>query len=378
MKQIIKLLFCSPFLLGCNSGSENYLIKTNYSTEASILVEYDIKNIEADSLSLPYYAKNDILNTIEDELLIGYNNVLHAIDFFNLSKNKFQKRIYLEDDGPNSVNRVYELNVISEDSILIIDALKLKLINSKGILINQFNLNVEEYGGYFLNYNDAELIHLPDENSVLLHFLNHNIRENEFDETMAYSIVGKLNLESGTINFLPITYSKFIYDNKGGVDELMPNLSYNNGKIIYGFPVESNIYTYELQTKKTEAFGGSSKYSSNLEDLKRSENEEFRLTGTWFNRLVFDSKNQLYLRTHWGSQPFYSNDMTENSASTKPGYVMIFDIDFNVIEEIKIPNEYWLEDSFLFSNGLGFWIKDTFVEDERILKIGVLKLKTNE
>lgn len=342
------------------------------------MVEYDIKNIEADSLSLPYYAKNDILNTIEDELLIGYNNVLHAIDFFNLSKNKFQKRIYLEDDGPNSVNRVYELNVISEDSILIIDALKLKLINSKGILINQFNLNVEEYGGYFLNYNDAELIHLPDENSVLLHFLNHNIRENEFDETMAYSIVGKLNLESGTINFLPITYSKFIYDNKGGVDELMPNLSYNNGKIIYGFPVESNIYTYELQTKKTEAFGGSSKYSSNLEDLKRSENEEFRLTGTWFNRLVFDSKNQLYLRTHWGSQPFYSNDMTENSASTKPGYVMIFDIDFNVIEEIKIPNEYWLEDSFLFSNGLGFWIKDTFVEDERILKIGVLKLKTNE
>ena len=57
---------------------------------------------------------------------------------------------------------------------------------------------------------------------------------------------------------------------------------------------------------------------------------------------------------------------------------MIFDIDFNVIEEIKIPNEYWLEDSFLFSNGMGFWIKDTFVEDERILKIGVLKLKTNE
>ena len=91
----------------------NSHLRTNYLTEASILVEYDIVNIEADSLSLPYYAKNDIFNVMEDELLIGYNNVLHAIDFFNLSTKKFQKRIYLEDDGPNSVNRVYELNVIS-------------------------------------------------------------------------------------------------------------------------------------------------------------------------------------------------------------------------------------------------------------------------
>jgi hypothetical protein len=158
----------------------------------------------------------------------------------------------------------------------------------------------------------------------------------------------------------------------------MPNISYVNGQIIYGFPIESNIYIYDLKKDKFEEYGGKSRFSDNIENFDRKEEETFRHTGTWFNNVNYDKRNNIYYRTHWGSQDLKLDDMTYSTSYTKPGYIMFFDADFNVIEEMKIDDKLWLESSFNYSEGIGFWVKDKYLEDEGILKIGLYEYEVEK
>ncbi len=313
------------------------------------------------------------------EWLYGYNSSLHAVDVMDLTKRKFVKRIYLADDGPSQVTRVYQLKVLSQDTVAVMDALKLKLLNSKGEVFSAWNLDFREddspYFGYFINYNDARLAYAEEENAFILHFVNESDRDGLYDVQNPSHIFAKLDIGTGGVDFLPVTYPDIIYDRKGHVEETMPNVSIHGELVLYGWPIESNIYTYNLHTRKHATYGGKSNYSENLERFDRPDGVPFRLVGTWFNSTVFNPGNGLYYRTHWGSQPARRDDMTENTAYSKPGYVMLFDGKFRVVDEIQLPGKYWLEDSFLFSEGMGFWVKDTHLTEENILEIGVLEVK---
>ena len=90
--------------------------------------------------------------------------------------------------------------------------------------------------------------------------------------------------------------------------------------------------------------------------------------------MVFNPENNLYYRTHWVSQAALQLDSTPSTALTKPGYVMIFDEDFSVIDEMELPVKYWLEDSFMFSEGMAFWSKDEYIEKENVIVLRILKV----
>ena len=120
--------------------------------------------------------------------------------------------------------------------------------------------------------------------------------------------------------------------------------------------------------------GGKSRFSQNIQDFSLPP-QDFRLLGTWFNSVEYDYYSGLFIRTHWGSQPRLQIDSSPSTALTKPGYIMVFDKSFAVVDEIELPNEYWVEDSFVFSEGMAFWSKESHFNDENIIELGLLRIQ---
>lgn len=370
------LIFIIFLILGsCNLKSTDYLAQ---NTTSPLKGQYLFEEIQlvGDSLSLPYYAKMDVWKDGSREWLFGYNHTLHALDIFELKEKKLTNRIYLHTDGPDAVDRVYQIKVIGKDSIAVMQGLKMGLIDENGKVLNNIPLSYtneqKNINGYFYNYNDARIVYQKTSQSFILHFMNERVKEGDFNPSDPPFIFGEINLE-GKIKFIPVSYPEIFFDRKGDVAEHMPNYSVHQGKLIYGFTFESNIYTFDLTSQERKIFGGKSSFSQNMQDFELTKNEDYRLVGTWFNSMSFNPKNKLYYRTHWGNQPPIQLDSRPSTALTKPGYVMIFDKDFSVINEIELPDKYWVEDSFMFSQGLAFWPKDQFIENEEEVNLGILK-----
>lgn len=368
-----------PYLFICSCKEPDHDILTKNTDSYRKMVNYSIEDFKliGDSLTQVYYQKTHLYEDEGEEILYGYNHSLHAFDVFSLNEGEYEKRIFLDQDGPDAINRVFKFTVLSKDSIVIMDALKLWLLDGTGKVLKKYSTVVndsDELRGHFLNYNDANLGYIKEENSILMHFVHEDEGASKFDPKSIFPIVGKLDLMNGKISFLPVPYPTFVQENYDKISEKMPNLSYHNNKVFYGFPGHSNIYTYSFSEKDFGIFGGKSKFSNNEEDYVLSNEFGFRLVGTWFNSVHYESMNKVYLRTHWGSQEPYQANGDLSDGFTKPGYLMVFDDEIRFIDEIKIPNDYWLEDSFIAKDGIYFWKKDIYLNKEDGLILGRLKI----
>jgi hypothetical protein len=375
--RIYLILLSCLFLGSCNLKKTDYLVE---NTISSLKGEFSFEAVQlvGDSLILPYYAKMDVWVDGSKEWLYGYNHTIHALDVFDLIEKKISNRIYLQSEGPDAIDRVYQIKVIGKDSIAVMQGLKMGLIDNGGKVIKNVSLvyknNQKNMFGYFYNYNDARIAYQKPSESFILHFMNETVKEGIFNSIDLPLIFGEIDLLEN-VKFIPVSYPEIFFDREGDVAEHMPNYSVHQGKLIYGFTFESNIYTFDLTSKERKVFGGKSTFSQNMQDFELTKNENYRLIGTWFNSMVFDPKKNLYYRTHWGNQPPLQLDLSPSTALTKPGYVMIFDKYFSVISEIELPYNYWLEDSFMFSEGLAFWSKDQFIENEEVINLGILKFR---
>lgn len=369
-------LYCF-FISSCNESDE--IILQNNTISIKKMVNYSIEDFRliGDSLTQVYYQKTHVIEDEGEEILYGYNNSLHAFDLFSLQKGEFEKRIFLDQDGPDAINRVFKFTVISKDSIVIMDALKLWLLDGTGKVLKKYSTVVndsDEIRGHFLNYNDANLGYLKEQNSILMHFVHEDEGASKFDPKKLFPILGKLDLIDGKISFLPVPYPFYVQDNYDKISEKMPNISLYNDIIFYGFPGHSNIYSFSIPKKAFAVYGGKSKFSKNEEDYVLTNEFGYRLVGTWFNSVHYEPMNKVYIRTHWGSQEPYQMNGDLSDGFTKPGYLMVFDEEMGLIDEIKIPKEYWLEDSFVGKEGIYFWKKDIYLDQEDGVILGKLNI----
>lgn len=363
-----KYIFICFFIIlvttfGCKESQNKYLIPNAFSKFIAT-VNNDYVSIPIDSLSLYYYQKHSILKINDNYFLYGYNHMTHSIDIFNITKRKLVRHIPLEKQGPNGIIQVYGLNVLDSSNIYVIDQYKLKCLNNFGDITSWYTLNYDDLSnnlsGYFIQFNEARFNITQQNDTFIGYFIDSRIRgDNREKGNLTHPIIGTINLSKGIVEFLPIYYSDFILNNNGDFSsEITPNITFCKDKILFGFPVESNIFAYDRLSGSTRKFGGASKFCSNLAKRYSSDqNYNFRNEGTWFNSLNYDSIGNYYYRTHWGNQPKSDQYGKLTDGSTKPGYIMIFDKEFKIIDEIKLRDDLWLEDNFATSEGLFFWPK---------------------
>lgn len=378
MRSLITVIFITG-LVGCNNNppSSSLIYQSEYSEGTEISLNYQLIKIPIDTLCMIYYQKKAVFESKGFSFLYGYNESYHGIDVFDITNTRLISHIPLSSEGRNSILKVYSLEVVSQDSIYILDRLSLKLINSSGELLSSYKLYFDmiedDRSGYIISFNRADFKIDKFRNKLFGYFVDEKIRgEQRRAEGLRKPIVGSFDLVSNTISFLPIFYSDYIIENNGDfANEITPNLSYQGDKIIYGFPVESNIYIYDCVNGETEIIGATSRYSKNFSpQYHLVPNYDFRLEGTWFNDVNYYSAGQLYYRTHWGDQSRESSLDPEISAFTKPGYIMFFDENFKVIGEELISYDHWLEDEFYTNEGIYFWSKHTVQVSEDTLVLG--------
>lgn len=380
LKSFLLWSFVVSTFFSCKSENPDLII-SNIISDRKVL-DYVVEDVEfkGDSLTLLYYQKNFFYQKNEESFFFGYNNTLHALDVFSLNEKVLVKRVFLDQEGPDFINRVFKIMILPNGFIVVMDGYKLWVLNEDGKAIKHYSLIVKMDGhitGHFLNYNDANLGYLPEEDAVILYFIHEDESSSNSDKRKSFPIIGKLKLDDGSITFFPIIYPLYVQINFDKVSEKMINLSYHNGLIFYGFPGHSNIYTYSVLENTFREVGGKSRFSSNEEDFLISNEHGDRLLGTWFNSVQYDPINRVYFRTHWGNQQLYQPDGSLSNAYSKPGYLMLFDRNLGYIDELIIPNEYWVEDSFIANGEIYFWKKDAYLIEENVLVLGKLTVSLN-
>lgn len=270
-------------IIGCkNENQHDLLIKNSFSTRYSIQYKVDNVSIPIDSLSIFYYQKHSVINSGSSWILYGYNKITHAIDVLNITERKLLRHINLESQGPDGIIYVYGINVYNPDLIYILDRLALKCLNKYGRVTKKYSLRFTglpgNVDGYFIQFNEARFEISDNGKYFTGYFTDSKIGGITPKEFLKHPIIGTIDLTSHDVKFLPIYYSDFIINNEADFSgEISPNITYLKDKIIYGFPVESNFYVFYRATGDVKAFGGASKYCSNL--AKRYSSDKITISG---------------------------------------------------------------------------------------------------
>lgn len=361
----IIIFFCLVLLINCTSES-NFELLESQKKSTSIVEKIIQISIPADSVGMQYYRRISTYFNDSVYYFIGYHEIINALDLYNISERKFVKRIELAEKGPNSINSINSIFIHNLDSIFIEESSSLVIIDTIGKIRRRINLRGEEIFnnnkipyGIFTSTLNFSIKYSSKNNTVLLYYAP---REFEYfsNKYLMTSFLGEISLANITpkITLLPLKYSSYYLKGKdiGFGSMFQPNVTIYKDLIVYNFPIESNIYTYNLYTGDTHKFGAKSVFSNNLVE-PYSENQDRNthlVKSTIFLKTIYDPYKKLFYRIHWGNCENKNNSMELNTLSHKPLYLMVFDQDFNVLKEIKLednkylPFGYFLTDEGLF------------------------------
>ena len=122
-----------------------------------------------------------------------------------------------------------------------------------------------------------------------------------------------------------------------------PNVSFNNECIIYNYPIESHIYTIDLANKTKKTFSADSRYTQNLAEKCSSSTdysiwEKHGFENPHFFDIMYLPEYEMFVRLHIDKIDFDITKNLEKLAYKRDFYLMIFDKDFNIVCEKKLPS----------------------------------------
>ena len=363
------------FTLKKNSQSNNHQIK--FFTEEI--------QIPIDTLSSPSYFIYHHYSDEGNDYLFTYNGNIHALDVYNLSTKNLYKRINLQGEGPDDVSGLQKIYVHNWDSIFVHRHLFTHLIDTAAKVYESFDLQTisdtssDDIGDLIVNRNFDFAYH-PGTQSVYFY----NVYSGNIPKCIQNPVVAKLNIQTKTISLLPIFQSEYYQQNNGRFGFLYQvNATVTPQRLIYNFPIESNIYAYDFFTQQTQIHGGKSRNSENLVPAFREQNMEeeeawnkHAIESTTFFRILHDPYRKLFYRFHWGNIDYQVSENHFSSFIDKPLYLMVFNEDFEVLDEIQLtPQTHAPYTWFVTKDGLHINLSHPVYKglEEDKLKIEVFK-----
>jgi hypothetical protein len=337
-----KVLYLLLAVIAFGSCDRPYVLAETHIKEGVITscIEDNI-TIKTDTLGIEFYEVLDRYYTKDSVSIIGLNYETHSLDILNLTKRSLIKHIKLEKEGPNQIQRVTGIEMISNDSILLSDDDNLYLVDGKGVVFWKFDKNNKALfkgipKGYLKTKIDFNMGYNKAEKCVYLFYLPEE-RKDYWDTPFLIEV----NIENETARLVPVfrpEYQKKNYDRLGYATD--PESCFHNNRAIINFGSESNIYEVNLLTDSVIEHGGESRFSKNLLRIQ-GENEsrtDYRLSTIYFFNLIYDPYRNLYYRFHWGEMPVKKNGKEYNTLYDKPTFITVFDDKFNYLYEFRIYN----------------------------------------
>ncbi len=331
---IITVLFIA---FSCN---ETTLISNKYGNFIELKkTELDI-NIDEQTLN-----SYNILSPFcydEQDYIYASNHQTRTIDLINTRGNDIS-HITLESEGINGIpEEISGLYVSSPDSIWIATMTGIILIDSTGKVVNRYSL---------LDREESEMAFIMCNFSTCTSKIYYNKKRNSLFYLVMSVInnksaffVEELDLSNNRKKKYPLYFNteKNLRNNYGW--KQCPNVTFTDTQILYNLPIESNIYTINIESGQNNIFGGQSRFTANeVKKLKSpydfEQGNRHICENVHFFELNYDPGNNVYYRLHFGKVSYDATLDFESLLSKKELYLMVFDNEFKVINETKLDNQ---------------------------------------
>lgn len=347
----------------CSPLKQEYSeLKTKYSLKK---LELNVKNIDFSeekyisniSNNFSAYTKND------SSYILAQNSANGFIEIYNLEN---QHRICYLDHLDSTVIKpslgpVSSILFHNFDSIFIAQDEALLLIDSssfiKSISINESQSSRDEH--YFYRNLDHFPIKYDKINDGILietYSTRYNPHNPKYYKQPIESII---NLGDGKATNYNIGFPGLYYNNYFGFANIKSRATANNFSY-YSFFADPNIYKYNRNNSKLEIFGGKSIHHTTVnpelsKKYKYNNTEKIRhlqqVNG--YSEILLDPYRDLVYRFFRPAIPLKNKDGTYNVYGDKESYIMVFDKNFSLIDEIKLDKYYYnIHKSFVTPNGL--------------------------
>lgn len=324
----------------------------------------------------PMFASPSVFSRDKEEFLYGFDVQQNRSQVFNLSKRCFSYFITWEKEGPEAIETGPSFLIgENKDTIVFSGSRDIYLINHQGKKLSQYG---HPYPGHSRDRLSAKPIQNLDDQkdglyptgSSLYNSFNHLTyqwlpqRYVAPDKPEYYDapVFASVDLHQGkVVEYLPIIYPQefkmkdFAYD----AFSLQPSLLCAQDSLIYTFPCSSDIYIYDLDTKKSTVVKADSHFTPNrAQKIPLSKYGDYANYDKIFDFYLtflsvhYDPYRKLYYRTHEIEKPTSSTG-GNNQQTTREVYLMVFDSDFKVLAEIALGDQL-ISDPFVSREGLFF------------------------
>lgn len=297
------------------------------------------------------------------ELIVYYNKPKHSLAMFDINDKKLLNTINFQKDGPNGVYRLIGCYVKNLDSIFVIPAYykKVYLTDSKGSIKNIYDLTQFESIGE----NNLEKMDIKGDRYSPLVMSGNNLligttpSENPLSPNFTKIPLGiSLDIKNNKIN-TSFTHFPEIYTQQsfGAFHSYYYTTLTDNGKMVWSYPADKNIYVTDNKGVKVESFVTESEVSDGEISPCIAEGQEqferYYLSNWAYDRIFYDKFRKVYYRFVLGKYTEKRTVPTLFMGSYKPFSIIILDESFKKVGETKLPeNVHYIENAFVGKKGL--------------------------
>ncbi|MDO6436620.1 DUF4221 family protein [Cyclobacterium sp. 1_MG-2023] len=367
------VFFYSIALTGCNKlsrGNENTLI------DGLRLFKTGEYRLEIEKLGTINFIRHQVFEIKDSTFIFLLNKSINALEIYNLTTEKFAKRINIPKEGPYAINNPQGFLVISSDSIFVFPQGHVKntiLINGKGDVLSHYSppvpkndifgivnhKSVPSAPSYFLNKRLHFSI-LPMLDTKVPENINRNIllaSEFEIDNNTlifpANMCYPKSYLQKGLISY-HTNFSRIIND---------------RNEWIYSFAGSDSLYIYDINYILKSQVAAKSKAINNIPKFDRYPGEinsmEMCIKSGSYGRIIYDKFKNNYYRIVQLPREYEPNQDYDVNALAKCAFSVIkFDEQFNKISETNFNEKiYDMNCIFITNKGLNiprtnYWNKE--------------------
>jgi hypothetical protein len=158
---------------------------------------------------------------------------------------------------------------------------------------------------------------------------------------------------------LPHTY----LEGPVGTSHYIPSRIFNDGKFIYSFPLSDSIYFVNEVGEITKKPAGSKFFSEQeITFLSHSDSSiyvrdlyQYQLENFEYGDIIFDPYRKIYLRLCFRKLPFKNKSGKVNFWEEKPLSILIFDQNFNFLDELVWEGVQPIKRNLYFISPEGIW-----------------------
>ncbi|PWK17070.1 uncharacterized protein DUF4221 [Arcicella aurantiaca] len=359
MKYIYVISVLSCFLLNCKQV-EKEKRKDIFVISDTLLIPVDnTVSAVGNYYNFNYKGKDGevlVVPSLNNELL-----------FFNMGKSSLIKKIRLQEEGPDGIGTFGNVNIVSEDSIIIngSNPLETYILDKRGSKLSTFSMakNEDLKSRGIVGQPTTSLLWIDKK---VIAFAQTNLLTNKLGENyyqLNVKALTALNTETSKYEMLPIKFPTNMSDGSGFWDvfHFTPSVAILNKSLYYTFPGSDSLYSFNLITNQRKQVSAS---SINLKEGNGVFEKNFTTITEMFKIYAENCSYVKILSDRYNNRIYriiaHPTDKWKNSGNmndvliSKPFSIQVFDTDLNFLGESGIfpKNSFDAIDSFVAEKGL--------------------------